>query len=203
MKEYPSIDRPPADGPVYTFPKYDGSNVRTEWTRKSGMSKFGSRTRLLGIDERPLGEAIPLMREHEAEATRLLHAERVEKAVLYFEFFGENSFAGVHLDEPHRVVLIDASFHPKGIVDPRDFIRVFDGSGIPTAPCIYRGNANSDFIRSVRQGTLPGMTFEGVVCKQSRSKPSHPPAMFKVKSEAWIEKVRSLYTDASKLEELL
>lgn len=203
MKEYPSIDRAPADGAVYGFPKYDGSNVRAEWTRKTGMAKFGSRTRLLGADERPLGEAIPLMKAHEAEAARLLRAERVEKAVLYFEFFGDNSFAGVHVDEPHRVVLIDASFHPKGIVDPRDFIRVFEGSSIPTAPCIYRGNANSDFIRAVKQGMLPGMTAEGVVCKQSRSKPSHPPVMFKLKSETWIERVRSLYTDPAKLKELL
>ena len=60
MKEYPSIphiDRGTGEFCI-AFTKYDGSNIRAEWTRKSGWSKFGTRTHLLGVDD-------PVFVEHE------------------------------------------------------------------------------------------------------------------------------------------
>lgn len=202
MKDYPSIDGVRIDTPIYAFDKLDGSNVRAEWTRKSGFCKYGSRTRLLDASDLQLGESIALMQTYEEAVTKILRDARIDKATLFFEYFGANSFAGVHVNEEHRVVLIDANLHPKGFADPRDFRRLFEDK-VATAAMVYHGNPNADFVESVRNGTLEGMTFEGVVCKVPRSKPSHPHTMFKVKSLAWISRVKALYTDPAKLAELL
>jgi len=42
----------------------------------------------------------------------------------------------------------------------------------------------------VRDGTFPGMTFEGVVCKGPKVSPGRP-LMFKVKSRAWLDKLKN------------
>ena len=44
MKEYPKIPNS-KDFPLgqcITFEKYDGSNIRAEWTKKKGFHKFGT-----------------------------------------------------------------------------------------------------------------------------------------------------------------
>jgi hypothetical protein len=45
----------------YVFDKLDGSNIRSEWNRKRGFDKYGTRARLLGVDDEIFGEAIPLI----------------------------------------------------------------------------------------------------------------------------------------------
>ena len=48
MKEYPSIPyRIHGDLDIIAFGKYDGSNIRAEWSQKKGFYKFGTRKRLL------------------------------------------------------------------------------------------------------------------------------------------------------------
>jgi hypothetical protein len=128
--------------------------------------KFGSRTVL--IDEKSsLGEAIGLIRnKYEKGLSKVFRDQRLERAICFFEFFGPNSFAGFHHPEPHDVVLIDVNPHKKGIDPPVDFICTYEHLGIPR--CLYRGKANVPFEESVRNGTLEGMTFEGVVCKGVR-----------------------------------
>lgn len=123
MKEYPSIPREiDRDLLVYAFDKLDGSNIRAEWSRKTGFYKFGSRTVL--IDEKSsLGEAIGLIRnKYEKGLSKVFRDQRLERAICFFEFFGPNSFAGFHHPEPHDVVLIDVNPHKKGIDPPVDFI---------------------------------------------------------------------------------
>lgn len=202
MKEYPSIpssiDR---DLSIYAFDKIDGSNIRAEWARKSGFYKFGSRTVLIDETHKFLGEAPSLIRsKYEEGISKVFLKERIDRAICFFEFFGPNSFAGQHVEEPHNIILIDVNPHKKGIDPPSDFIKKFGHLGIPN--CLYMGKANHDFEKSVRDSTLEGMTFEGVVCKGIR-KGRHL-TMFKIKSQIWIDKLKEYCAgDDHKFKQLL
>lgn len=108
MKQYPSITAEIRyDIPVLAFNKLDGSNIRAEWTKKQGFFKFGIRTRLLGTDEKPLGEAIELIKnKYEKDLHDIFVKDRCEKIVCFFEFFGPSSAFGQHLEtEDHDVIL--------------------------------------------------------------------------------------------------
>ena len=59
--------------PCVAFDKPDGSNIRAEWSKKTGFYKYGSRNVLIDKSHPFLGEAIPLF-----ENTL---AEKVEKAL--------------------------------------------------------------------------------------------------------------------------
>lgn len=188
MKQYPEIQCRAVKGQaVYVFDKLDGSNIRAEWTRKRGFWKFGTRTRLLDRGDRPLGEAIDLfMMEQANELGRRFKEERWEEATAFMEFWGKNSFAGTHEDEEHFVDLIDVSVHKRGLLLPKDYLELTEG--LVRARLLYHGNANEPFVESVKNGTLEGMTFEGVVCKGPYVTPGMP-LMFKVKNQAWFDKL--------------
>jgi hypothetical protein len=47
------------------------------------------------------------------------------------------------------------------------------------------------------------MTFEGVVCKGANDKATRMPIMFKIKSKAWLEKLREYCKGDDKLFERL
>ena len=187
MKTYPSIEKKISSSyPVYAFDKLDGSNIRAEWTPKRGFDKFGTRRRLLDPNEEPLGEAVRLINEQTDELGKRLKKLRVEKATLYFEFYGDNSFAGQHEDEDHQVVLFDVDIFKKGLMPPKDLIKFSDGLVIPEL--VYHGNPNQDFVASVKSGSCPDVTFEGVVCKSVT--PKGLVKMFKIKSDAWLSRLK-------------
>ena len=117
MKEYPSIANVVQNIPVYAFDKIDGSNIRAEWSRKKEFYKFGSRHRLLGDDDPLLGEAIEIINnKYHDDLSRIFVNQRHERCIVFFEFYGANSFAGNHCDEPHDVKLIDVNPYKKGIL---------------------------------------------------------------------------------------
>lgn len=62
---------------------------------------------------------------------------------------------------------------------------------LDVAKVLYRGNVTPEFIESVRTGSLKNMTFEGVVCKGKNNKKIKMPIMFKQKSRAWLDRLRS------------
>jgi len=208
MKSYPSIPGQILRGtPFYIFDKLDGSNVRAEFSRKRGLHKFGKRNGLLSPDWDPtphLAEAPGLMMEkYGDDLARICREQRWDKATFYFEFFGPNSFAGWHVEEPHDVVLIDVAVHRKGFLPPKDFINLFDD--LHTAELLHHGNFTRDLQEAVENGTLEGMTFEGVVCKGQRKtkKGAALPLMFKRKNIAWIQALREKCGDDEKLFEKL
>lgn len=206
MKQYISIPRTPVDIPIYGWDKLDGSQIRCEVNRKHGLHKFGSRKVLVGPDHKFLGRAEELARARYGDSLpRILKDERWEEMTAYFEFYGPRSFAGTHHpDDEHEVRLIDVSVYKKGFMLPGDFYRTFTRAGVPTAALLYEGRPNAEFLAAVRNGTLPGMTYEGVVCKGAPTKKGYPPTMFKIKSDAWVERVKALYgSDPAALEDLL
>lgn len=196
MKQYPEIDRLiRPDVAIYAFDKLDGSCTRAEASRKTGFYKFGRRHGLLDDSNPTLKKEVePAIRaKYEDALMRILYAQRWESAVFYFEFYGPKSFAGNHEEEPHTVTLFDVDVYKKGMMEPRDFIRTFES--VETPRVLYTGNCNVPFVDSVKDGTLEGMTFEGVVCKGGRDRKNRD-ILFKVKNRAWIDRLRS-YCDGN------
>tara|TARA_Y100000588_G_scaffold153442_1_gene167543 strand:- start:1852 stop:2463 length:612 start_codon:yes stop_codon:yes gene_type:complete len=189
MKSYPSIEKRFAKKETYYFfDKLDGSNIRAEWSKKKGFYKFGTRKRLLEEKEEGLGEAVTLIKEFEKDFLDFAKKQKVDRFVAFFEFFGENSFAGNHEKEGHKVVLIDLNIYKKGFLHPKDFINLFENSNIEIPKLLYVGKPNQDFFESVWNGTLEGMTFEGVIGKRMIGKNSHD--YFKTKNKAWLDKLK-------------
>lgn len=185
MKQYPSITT--NIKPVYgwVFDKIDGSNIRAEWSTKQGFYKFGTRKRLLQETDPVLGEAVKLIREKQDQLGQIFSEQKWDRVVAYFEFYGENSFAGAHQDEEHFVTLIDVDVYKIGILPPQQFIELFKKVGIPKI--LFEGKIDSQLITDIKQGNIPEMTFEGAVVKYFEYRLTR---MFKVKNKAWINKLR-------------
>lgn len=190
MKTYPSIDKhKSAPGTIYAFDKLDGSNIRAEWSKKRGeFYKFGSRTQLIDESTLILGPAVNLIKEKYEDLLKVLHDNKFQKAVCFFEFHGPSSFAGSHKEgETKTVTLFDIS-GDRGLVYPKDYLKLTES--IEKAPLLYQGNLNSDLISLVEEGKLEGMTFEGVICKANSGSPGLP-WMTKIKNKAWIDKLKN------------
>lgn len=188
MKSYPSFKNMPDldDQTLYVWDKLDGSNVRAEWTPKNGFYKFGTKHRLMNQDEPVYGEAIALIQAQEEALSKIFREERWTNVVCFFEFYGKNSFAGCHIEEPHQVTLIDVNVLNKGILKSNEFYKIFKRSGLIPA-VVHRGRVGKEFIQQIRLGQVEGVTFEGVVCKSAAT--GH---MFKLKSQAWLDKLKDL-----------
>jgi hypothetical protein len=203
MKKYPSIPPDIVKGEqIYAFDKLDGSQIRCEWSKKRGFYKFGTRRRLLDGDEQVLGEAVSIIQnKYSEDLQKIFKKQQWRDVVCFFEFFGPGSFAGAHRPKgPYDVVLFDTAPDKKGILEPRDFIKRFGHLDI--AKMLYRGNANSELIEAVRNSALDGMTFEGVVCKGKHISPGLP-RLFKIKSNAWYDRLKRLCGDDQELYEKL
>jgi len=192
VKEYPSISRQVRHGvAVYAFDKLDGSNIRAEWRRKKGrFYKFGSRTQLLDARHPILGEAIGLIQDRmEDDLCRIFEKMRWHEATAFFEFWGPSSFAGWHLPgEEHSVTLIDVKPFKHGILNPDEFLDLFGHLHVPKL--VHRGNMNAEVEEEIRSSRMPGVTFEGVVCKIKTSGKQQSPEMFKVKTRAWLQRLK-------------
>lgn len=206
MKTYPSISHKVMSSlDVIAFDKLDGSNIRAEWSPKRGFYKFGSRRCMIDENSEHLGNAVTIIKETKIDSLTAVFNNRKLKlfkskprsVVCFFEYCGPNSFAGQHdPNDKLDTVLIDVNVHKKGILAPSDFIDMFEHVGIPKV--LYKGKAGPEFIESVRSMTLPGITGEGVVCKAPR-RAGHTPFMFKIKTRAWLERLKTYCGDDSKL----
>lgn len=200
MKQYPTIKhyRNNSDD-VYAFDKLDGSNIRAEWSSKKGFWKFGSRKVLLDESHDLLGESVGLIKNWTDDLTPIFNKQRWQKVICFFEYHGESSIFGRHKkDEFHRATLIDVSPYKQPMLPPKEFVKLFVHLDIPRV--LYRGKVNSDFVLSVIQSTLEGMTCEGVVCKGTeRKKKFSAPVMFKIKTNVWLEKLKEYCKSDMKL----
>ena len=166
MKSYPTIphwNKGIWGEQVYTFRKYDGSNIRFEWTKKRGWYKFGTRNVLLDPNSEPFGEAVTLfMNKYAEDLERKFKDDKDMRKQLKFmafcEFLGENSFAGFHEDEPHDVILFDVNQHNKGILPPKEFLNKFGDLDI--AELVHTGNYNKEFVNSIKTNTFEDYDFD-------------------------------------------
>lgn len=189
MKSYPSIPRKVNFKLKYiAFDKLDGSNIRAEWSKKKGFYKFGSRTQLLSEQQVALYPSIELIKEkYEENVTRMFNNMGHDRGICFFEYFGPNSFAGSHTDPVQNMnaVLIDINPYKKGIIEAEEFLEVTQGMEVPDV--LHTGILDEEFVDSVKDGTLEGMTLEGVVVKAIGKKHN---AMAKIKSRIWLDKLK-------------
>lgn len=204
MLQYPEIlgsSKAPLGKPCIAFVKYDGSNLRFEWTPKRGWYKFGTRTQLFSEGDPTFGIAIPMFKglfkvdDDPSMGTEIVRRVRkiepsIQRIVAFCEFFGPTSFAGKHTPgEAKELRLIDVSLYKKGFMRPRDFMRTFI-SMPECAQVIYDGNLNQQFIDDVRKGVYP--VNEGVVAKGDDF-------MVKIKTDAYFKKLNEVYGTAYRL----
>ncbi len=197
MEDYPSISSTPILGAhIYAFNKIDGSQIRAEWTSKRGFYKVGSRKRLIGVDTLFDRTWYLLGGTYQDVIGQVFRAQQWDRVVCFFELAGPGSFAGSHIrGETLDLTLLDVSpYGQEGLIPPKEFIKLFEGA-VGTPELVYRGEATEEFLESVRSSTE---LHEGVVCKGRKG------LMFKIKTRAWVSRVKALYAgDPDKLKELL
>jgi hypothetical protein len=212
MKTYWSIDGP-SKAPrqfCYGFTKYDGSNLRAEWSNKRGWYKFGTRKCMIDETDEIFGRAVPLFKQkYGDDLAKVFKTDKLfrgtQNVVAFFEFFGSKSFAGMHFpDDPQwDVVLFDLNLHKKGMLGPKEFL---DTVGhLKVAELLYTGNLNEEVIEQVKNGTLDCASKydiktevpEGIVCKGNKG---HDLWMAKIKTANYKEELKKRYvTDWEKL----
>ena len=184
LKSYPSIGtKIPTNIKFHIFNKLDGSNIRAEWCRKKGFYRFGSRTKLININTPILGESINLFLEKYNESlSKIFFDKKYEKVVCFSEFFGKNSFAGSHIEEDKKdIVLFDINPYKKGFLSPQDFLSLTEN--IDTSKLLTIDFLSEELIYSIKKSELKNMTLEGIVAKAvSKNKIF----MTKVKTEKWL-----------------
>ena len=188
MKSYPSISKEIRhDIYIYAFDKLDGSNIRAEWNSKRGFYKFGTKSQLIDTNSKPFGISIQLLKDkYEKDLSLVFNDQKWKDAICFFELWGKDSFAGNHnFEAPLDVTLFDVNPYKQGILEPQEFIRFFGHLDI--AKVLYEGKISIELFDQIKQSTLPGMTFEGCVCKGIDNGKL---IMFKVKTKAWLEKLR-------------
>jgi hypothetical protein len=192
MKKYPKIeyikDIIGRDGIV--FDKLDGSNVRFQWNRKQGWYKFGTRNNLMDRDYPVLGVGIDIFLNKYGEDLSKVFVDKykkVESFIVFGEFFGENSFAGSHLDSDKKdVVLFDINGYKKGFLPPEEFIQNFGHLDIPRV--IHKGKITDGVIKSVKDNIWN--LNEGVIVK---GKGDREVWMTKIKTRDWIQKLKEKF----------
>ena len=103
-------------------------------------------------------------------------------------------FPGTHKeDDNHTVILFDVNLYKKGLLSPSKFIEHFGHLKIPNI--LFEGNVNVAVYHKVKHSKLKGMTFEGVVFKGENEKIPAMLIMFKVKSQAWLDKLKTYCKD--------
>lgn len=190
MKTYPSIPRSlrgrKAVRRLHLFDKLDGSNMRFEWSRKDGWTRFGTRHRITNESHPIWGGAMALFQESLAEPIARVAIDQGWDALVAFgEFWGPNTVGGRHdPSDTKRVTLFDVAPHKRGLVGPQRFLEYFGDLEIAA----YLGEHDWDdaLVARVRRGDLPGVSFEGVVGKAGDG---HRLVMAKAKTQAWVDRV--------------
>jgi hypothetical protein len=209
MKQYPTIPRYKEEhfGKfVWAFDKVDGSNFRVEWDRKlskksrftNGFKKFGSRTEMILNNRNPFIEAVTIFEEQYAEKFDEIFTEAKEFRgvpiiTIFGEFYGPNSFAGIHdWKEPHDLIFYDTFIYKKGFLPPSDFMNLFEE--LPIQKLLWKGILDKDFVSSIEtnEELSEGVVYKGVEEKEI--------FMGKIKTFKWLESIRNKYGEAKMLE---
>lgn len=191
MLQYPSIlgsSKAPLGKQCIAFYKYDGSNLRWEWSPKRGWNKFGTRRQLFDHSTPLYNQAIPIFEEFADEIvyrTKQI-VKNPERITAFTEFFGPSSFAGSHdFDEQKELRLFDVFLFKKGFVPPKQFVDVY-GSMPQSAEIVYEGTLNRRFVMDVRNGEYN--VTEGVIAKGDAFS-------VKIKTDEYFKRLRDRFDD--------
>lgn len=205
MKEYRSIDGPAKAPqlPCYGFVKYDGSNMRCEWSNKRGWYKFGTRTCLIDHTNPIFGPACELFKQkYGDDLAKVFKTSKlfrgVQSVIVFAEYFGSKSFAGMHFpdDLSRDIVLFDVNPHKKGMLGPKEFLDEF--GHLKVAELVFQGNMGPQLIENVRKELIPIESKyeiktevpEGMIVKGGTG---HKIWMAKIKTERYRAELRKRY----------
>lgn len=192
MEQYQSITSEISNGKYYVFSKLDGQNIRAEYSLKSNsFVKFGMRHTMIDRTREGSGIAVDIINDKFASLCNVFKKRRYQKVTAFFEFYGPNSFCGMHTENDILTcTLIDIKVYKIGYLHPRDYLEIVEESECDSA--YYHGlhNINHEFIQLVRDSKLENMANEGVICKGAPLKKGFQPHMFKIKSYKWLKELR-------------
>jgi hypothetical protein len=197
LKEYPSI--PGSKGQQFreipnarVFGKLDGSSMRSQWNRTKGWFKHGRRSGLLDDSNPVLLVAPKLFEERLAEPlARIAYAARWQSLVVFYEFWGKESVAGLHADgDPKFLTIFDVAPND-AMLEPDLFRKLFEGK-VETAPYLGTRNWTRGLVEQIRLGQLEGLPFEGAVAKAAERR-SDVIVRAKAKTQRWIDRVMEIH----------
>lgn len=207
MLHYPKMpgSRNAPSGRCIAFEKYDGTNLHWEWDRDFGWHSFGPRRGEFNLTDEGI-RAFVQQHAHLRETLEVFNstlAEGIEKIFrenanyqifqefkVFTEFFGPNSFAGLHKeDDSKELRLFDVFAEPLGMIGPKQFVADF--GHLPSARVVYEGKLTGQFTDDVRRGKYG--VGEGVVCKGGTG--GADVWMIKVKTHAYMERLQKAFAE--------
>lgn len=189
-------------GRCIAFEKYDGTNLHWVWDRELGWYAFGMRRNRFDFDAMGIAEFnanhagfadAPAIfnRDFATQLDAIFrhHPDNSSPEIAVFtEFFGPQSFAGLHKPEdPKQLILFDVQTDA-GIVGPEQFLADF--AALPIARVFYRGKLTGKFADDVREGKYN--VAEGVVCKGGSGGDLW---MAKIITYAYLERLKQAFQD--------
>jgi len=182
------------------FEKIDGSNFRVKYTPKQGFCLYGTRTQLINETTPFWNEMVYEFKSNLEQSLLKLYKSReyskYREIITFGEFYGDNSFAGFHKEEPHRIKIFDVLLGHKQrhLLKPREFIKEI-ACIVDTPRVIYQGNLNEQLIEDVRNNLYD--LNEGVVCKGNETSGSFfgNVWMCKIKTNEYIERVKNKFKE--------
>ena len=217
MRHYDSIPRIQDDGTlkgdiVWGYNKLDGQNFCATYNcRKKTWGPYGSRTVTVDENSEQFGPVVKWFKASDYPDTlsRIVNANNgkkqlfngVDEVTFFFEWYGENSFAGKHQegDEMH-LALIDVFLKKKGYIEPEEYETFFRGA-VEIPALIYAGPLDAEIITKIQNNDwtqpdaeLPNVK-EGVVFKRSTLLKGQRRPSVKVKTKWWLETLHSMYSE--------
>lgn len=225
MKHYNSIPRIQDDGTlkgdeVWAFNKLDGQNFCAKFSVKNKeFGPFGSRRKLVDETDDQFGKTVEffknsgipdelkkIVKENSGKGKLFNGASEI---TFFFEWYGDNSFAGFHVDgDRMHLALIDVDIKKKGYIEPKDFYELFGNNPVIEIPeLIYKGKLTDEFINEIKNNdwTKDGCKYptvkEGVVCRRSTILRGQKMPKVKFKTVWWLTELHKKY-DEEKCKEL-
>lgn len=218
MKHYDSIPRIQDDGTlkgemVWGYNKLDGQNFCATYNvKKNKWGPFGSRTVTVDEHSEQFGNTVRYFLNSGYEDILAIKVAQnkgkgqvfngVDEITFFFEWYGDNSFAGKHQegDEMH-LALIDVFLKKKGYMEPKDFEWIFRNTSIEMPELICKGPLDNEIISIIQNNDwtqpdaeLPNVK-EGVVFKRSTLMKGQRRPSVKVKTKWWLDKLHSTYPE--------
>lgn len=219
MRHYDSINRIQDDGTllgeeIAAYNKLDGQNVCVKYSpRKKVFDQFGSRKRVFDETDEQFGDAVRWFKKsvypsvlseivtENSKKKGLFNG--VDEITFYFEWVGENSFAGVHVPgEELKLYLIDVFIKKKGYIEVRPLEELFySHKEILSPELIYRGKLTKEFITDIQENDWTRsdckypMVKEGVVCRRTTLLKGQRLPKVKFKTKWWITELYKKYDD--------
>lgn len=182
----------------FAFEKIDGTNIHWVWNSEFGFHDFGTRRdRFINSDAgwvqfhqaHPrmdgLKEAFQKIQEPLGAFLSQQYPNVVE-VIIFTEFHGANSFAGMHEPKDEKKLTIFDVQVDGEMLAPEQFIKLFGAFDIPKV--LFEGKFTGQLFVDVRNGKYPvkeGVVVKGVVYNEIY--------MAKIKTDAYCKKLMETF----------